>query len=293
MHRDFEPDLLHTFVAIAETGGFARAGERVHRSQSAVSLQMKRLEAQAGTNLFQRDGRRMTLTEEGHCLLRYAERILALHDEARTSLNAAGVGGNVRFGTIQDLADGVLPQVLGRFARALPDTRLEVRVDNTAALVEALDAGALDLAIAVGDGGHDGKLLRREPSVWIGSATMDGLHKEPLPLILCNAPCGFREMAIWALDQARIRSRVVLTSPSFAGVKAAVRAGLGITVRGVSALDDGLIVLGDGDGLPDLPDFVIMLHRARGADAPAVDKLADLLIETVADAASISSRSRN
>jgi len=281
MRDDFDTDLLRTFVAITETGGFARAGARVGRTQSTVSLQMKRLEAKAGANLFRRDGRRMVLTQDGQCLLRYARRILDLHDEARLAVEGTGIGGTVRFGMIQDLAEGVLPDILGRFSRAHPGLRLEVRVDNTAALAEALGSGGLDLALTVGRRGSGVEVLRRERLVWIADSASNGSGIRPVQLVLCDAPCGIRDLALGALEHERIPYRVAFTSPSLAVVKAAVRAGLGITARGVSTLAGGLVALEDGHGLPELPRLDLTLERAAGATPPPVEKLAALLTAAV------------
>ncbi|MDH3234896.1 MAG: LysR substrate-binding domain-containing protein [Alphaproteobacteria bacterium] len=283
---DFDIDLLRTFVAIAVTGGFARAGERVHRSQSAVSLQMKRLEAQAGVRLFRRDGRRMVLTADGRRLLHYARRILALNDEAKASLDRAGVEGPVRLGTNQDLAETALPDMLARFALTNPAARLEVKVDATATIRAMLADGRIDLALTLGlpdkASTPSETALGRERLIWISDGNVRPAAGTPLPLVLCDEPCGIRAATLTALDAARRPYRIVFTSPSLAGLRAAVRAGLGITVRGERALEPGLAPVAADQSLPPLPELAVTLARAPGAPTPAIDRLAAILEEMFA-----------
>ena len=290
MIPDFDVDLLRTFVAIAVTGGFARAGERVGRSQSAVSLQMKRLEAQASVRLFRREGRRMVLTADGRRLLHYARRILALNDEAKASLQRAGIEGPVRLGTNQDLAETSLPDALARFALTYPAATLEVTVESTAVIKAMLDDGALDLGLtldqaATDDGTGDGttaRMLAPEPLIWIGNGHPLPAGAPPnadaMPLVLCDEGCGIRAAALAALDAARLPHRIVYVSPSLAGLRAAVRAGLGITPRSKRALDTGLAPVSGSPRLPPLPELAVMLARASGtATSPAIDRLAAIL----------------
>ena len=283
MIPDFDIDLLRTFVAIAERGGFARAGAVVGRTQSTVSLQMKRLEGQAGATLFRREGRRMALTAGGRALLHYARRILALNDEAKASLQATGIEGPVRFGTVQDLAEAGLPGVLARFAMSYPATRLEVRVDASAALGAMIEDGALDLALVVGTAPRRAQALGREQPVWIGNGRVTTRIGEPVALVLCDEPCGYRAAILEALERARMPYRIAVTSPSLTGLRAAVRAGLGITARGARALTEGLVALQATTPMPPLPAFQLALIRADEAASPAVERLAALLAEGFSD----------
>lgn len=277
MHQNLDPQLLRTFVAIAECGSLARAGERVGRAQPTVSLQVKRLEVQIGATLFGRDGRKLVLTEEGRRLLHYARRILALNEEARLAVSASALSGALRLGTIQDLAEPLLPQVLGRFAATHPGVRLEVRVDSSSNLARAVAADGLDLAIYVGQSGARARTLGREAMAWIAPEHATVARKRPLPLVLCDMPCRFRETALGLLDDAGIAWRIAFTSPSLAGVTAALHAGLGVTVRGTSLLGEGLVSL-DGQGLlPPLPEFEIVLERAPATRGAAVDVLEGLI----------------
>jgi DNA-binding transcriptional LysR family regulator len=247
---------------------------------------MKRLEAQAGVRLFRREGRRMVLTADGRRLLHYARRILALNDEAKASLARAGIEGPVRLGTNQDLAETSLPDALARFAATYPAARLEVTVETTATIKAMLDDGALDLALTL-DQPDDAantttRMLAREPLVWIGSGHAPHAHNPstdtPLPLVLCDEGCGIRAAALAALDAARLPHRIVFVSPSLAGLRAAVRAGLGITARGKRTLDEGLAPVSGNPRLPPLPELAVVLSRApRTTTSPAIDRLAAIL----------------
>lgn len=271
-HLDIE--LLRALVAIADTGGFTRAAEALHRTQSAISLQMKRLESQARTSLFQREGRQMRLTEAGHRLLGYARRILAYHDEALAALSDNAVEGRVRFGTAQDFTALLLPNLLTEFSRRNPRVQLEMHVDSNAGLVQSLHRGQLDLALVLQETGQGGSVLAQLPRVWLAPADRALEHDDPLPLVLFESPCLFRAIMLEHLDAAERRRRVVFTSPGLDGILAAVRAGLGITARTTLSLGAGLRIADAMAGLPPLPDMEIALHRAPASEGPAIELLA-------------------
>jgi DNA-binding transcriptional LysR family regulator len=256
--RNLDTGLLRTFVAIADHGGFARAGLRVHLSQPTVSLQIKRLEEQVGVKLFKRNGRELVLTEDGHGLLHYARRILALNDEAWSAFATTEIAGSVRFGMIQDLTEEVLAEIVGKFSREHPHVRLEVVVGNSTDLASALAKGTLDVALLVGQPNDATPLFRREKLAWITGKNTAIPKDGPVPLVLCTMPCGIREKAIDLLEKAQIPWRLTFSSPSIAGLKAAVRAGLGITLRGPSFLDRGLERLSSQTKLPEAPMLEIV-----------------------------------
>jgi DNA-binding transcriptional LysR family regulator len=285
MRRALDTTLLQTLVAIADNGGFARAGERVNLSQPTVSQQMRRLEEQVGVALFVRKGRAMALTEEGLSLLRYARRILALSDEALSEIAGVDISGPVRLGAIQDLTEDLLSEVLARFSRSHPRVRLEVTVGNSQELGAGLEAGRLDLALLAGTPSQRTPLFRREQLVWIGRD--DGLVPPDgvIPLVLCAEPCRLRDTAIALLDAGGQPWRLAFSSPSLPGVKAAVRAGLGITLRGTSLLGPGLAVY-NGSWAVSLPrprpkHLNIVLGRSR-APLPAAARALDALIGKLA-----------
>jgi len=284
MSRTLDLGLLRTLVAIADLGGFARAGQRVNLSQSAVSLQMRRLEENVCAQLFVRNGRRMVLTEEAQNLLRYARRILALNEEACSAIAGTDISGPVRFGTIQDLTEELLSEILGQFARVHSRVRLEVMIGNSQELHEALASGRLDLALLAGKPSRVTPLFRRERLIWIGSEDCTLPSEEPIPLVLCTEPCRLRETAIALLDEKQLTWRLAFSSPSLSGIKAALRAGLGITLRGTGLLGPGLAPLDARWRLGAPRHLDIVLARStemRGSSA--ADALEALIRKFAAD----------
>jgi DNA-binding transcriptional LysR family regulator len=285
---NLDMDVLRSFVTGFELGSFAKAAERLGRSQSAISTQLRKLEDQAGQTLVRKSGRGLTLTPAGESLLSYARRILALNDEAVETLRGADFAGWVRLGMPQDFAETWLPAVLGRFARAHPKVRVEVRAERKAGLIDGIMTGDLDLALAWGRGDTThASVVAELPVRWIGLADWPGvsaLGTEPLPLVAFEPPCVFRAAGVAALDEAGIAWRLVFSSPSLAGLWAAVQAGLGVTPRTSIGMPAGLAALDAGrSGLPPLPTMPLMLHLAEAEPAAAVRRLAAILRETIGE----------
>ena len=281
-------DVLRTFVIGLELGSFSKAAQRLGRSQSAISTQLRRLEEQAGKPLFKKSGRGLALTSAGENLLSYAKRILELNDEAIDGLKDAEVEGWVRLGIPQDFAEGWLTGVLGQFARSHPKVRVEVRAEQNVAIIDRLVQGELDLALTWGaDDKVRAEPLVELPMVWIGRPDWAGpkrLGSEPLPLIAFEPPCVFRSAGIAALDQAGLGWRLSFTSPSLAGLWAATEAGLGVTLRTMIALPRSLTVLKPAhSGLPALPEVQLTLCRKKRGGASVVNRLAEILRETIAE----------
>ena len=278
---NLDMDVLRTLVTAQQLGGFNRAAGQIGRSQSAVSQQIRKLEDQVGEPLFRKQGRGLIPTEAGDVVLAYARRILDLNDEAIVALRGRAVEGVVRFGLPADFAETWLPVALGRFKRAHPAVRVEVVVDGSRRLLDRLDRGELDLVLALGKGARgDAARLANLPMVWIGPASAEPVSApgEPIPLVVHEAPCFFREAGQAALDRAGVAWRVAFTSASLHGLWAAVEAGLGITLRTATGLPAGLTVLGD---MPAAPTLDLCLHGEREA-SPAVDRLRDIVMETLA-----------
>ena len=277
---NLDMDLLRTLATAMELGGFARAAARLGRSQSAVSLQMRKLEEQVGVPLLRKQGRGLALTEAGDVALSYARRILALNDEAVAAVSGVDLAGAVRLGLPQDFAEAWLPDALGRFARAHPQIRIEARVDRNAALLDDLAGGRLDLALLWGEETRPGAmLLARLPIHWIGRGDVTFAPDAPLPLIVFASPCAFRSVALAALDHRGRSWRLSFTSPALAGLWAAAAAGLGVTIRTRVGMPAALGVLND---LPALPDIALTLHQAAGG-TPAVERLKEILVQTLGD----------
>lgn len=269
-------DALRSFVTGLDAGSYARAADRLGRSTSAVSAQLKKLEEQVGAPLLQRAGRGLGLTGAGEALLPYARRLLGLNDEAIAALRREPLQGWVRLGIQEDFGQSVLPQVLGQFAQAHPQVRIEGRIARNAELLDKVAGGQLDLALTWDEGNAAAARIAVVPLCWLGAA--DGgpqWHRnsgEPLPLIALEAPCLMRTLACEALDRHGIPWRLAFVSPSLGGLWAATAAGLGFALRTPIGLPATLRALSPGThGLPPLPSLGLALHRApQHNSAPAM-----------------------
>jgi DNA-binding transcriptional LysR family regulator len=285
-------DFLRTLASAEDLGGMNRAAEHVGRSQSAVSQQMRKLEEKLGQRLFRKQGRGLELTEAGELLLNYARRMLALNDEAVAALQSAGLEGVVRFGLPSDFAETWLPTALGQFKRAHPLIRVEANVDRNSVLLDKLNKGQLDLAMLFGDPlPPNAERLARLPMVWIRGSQRAWSPGEPVPLVLFEAPCVFRKAGIEALDAAGIPWRIAFTSPSLAGLWAAVDAGLGISPRTTAHVPQWLHVAGKGDKLPKLPTIDLSLYDRGRSLTPAAARLKQILTDTIPPSLSANRRS--
>lgn len=276
---------LRTLVITQRLGNLNRAAERIGRSQSAVSQQMRKLEEQVGQPLFCRHGRGLALTEFGQIIHSYARRILDLNDEAVRAVRGAGVEGAVRFGLPGDFAESWLPVALGIFKKAHPFVRVEVAVERNGVLLERLDRGELDLVLVMGyESRPDAEHLATLPMTWIGPAGIDVEigGSRPLDLALYNAPCFFRRAGIDALDKAHIPWRLAYTTASLQSLWSGVAAGLGITLRTAAGIPLSLAQLGEKDGLPPLPTVELCLHTGHRDAPPALAQLKRVVIEHAA-----------
>jgi DNA-binding transcriptional LysR family regulator len=275
-------DQLRTFVAIAETGSFTKAAEVVFKTQSAVSMQMRRLEERIGKPIFARDGRASRLTEEGERLLGYARRMVRLSDETVAAFDETELQGSVRLGTPDDYADRFLPEVLARFARSNPRVEVSVVCEPSVNLMELSRAGEIDLAIVTNCGDVQTEVIRQEPLLWVGSNVHAAEQEEILPLALDKPPCVWREAALDGLASVGRKYRVLYTSGNSTAIAAAVLAGLAVTVVAESALRPGMRVLGEAEGLPRLPKCEIGIIRSWNRRAsPIVDKLAEHIVSSL------------
>jgi len=281
-YLNLDMDVLRTLVTAQQLGGFNRAAGQIGRSQSAVSQQIRKLEEQVGEALFRKQGRGLIPTEAGDLVLAYARRILELNDEAVVALRGRAVEGVVRFGLPADFAESWLPLALGRFKRAHPAVRIEATVDRNRRLLDRLDRGELDLVLTLNNADRpDAERLASLPMVWIGPASGEpvSLPGEPIPLVVFDAPCFFREAGLGALDRAGLAWRVAFTSASLAGLWAAVEAGLGITLRTATGLPGSVVPI---DGLPPAPTVPLALHDGGRRTSPAVSRLREIVSESLA-----------
>lgn len=280
---NLDMDALRTFATGIELGSFAKAADRLGRSPSAISLHLRKLEDQIGQTLVRKQGRGLVLTEAGETLIGYARRIVDLNDEARLALgHLAGLEGWVRVGVPQDFAETWLPPLLARFQRAHPKLRVEARVDRGALMADAVEAGTLDLALTWGNLKKQWSAVVAERRLaWIGAPDHRLVAGKPIPLVAFDAPCAFQRRATEALDAAGLPWRHAFATSSLLGVWAAVRAGLGITLRTADAIPPDLREMGPSElGLPDPGSVDLVLHRARSA-SDAVGAFADLLLDAV------------
>ncbi len=279
MNPTFDIDALRAVLAGIELRSFARAAVELGRSQSAISMQLKKLEQQAGTQLFVRKGRGLVPTEAGELLAAYARQIVALNDEAARSLGAAVSSETVRLGLPQDFFDDVMPATLSDYARDHPGVHVEVRAGPNHMLGEEVRAGRLDGAIVFfpeGSGG-EGELLCSLPMRWLVHEDFGGrTEDERVPLVLFDHPCLFRQAALGALDRADKRWRAAVTTPSLPGIWGALRSKLGIAVRTAHGLPADIRCAGEGFGLPKLPAIELRLLRSQNA-SPAAQDLCDAL----------------
>ncbi|MBZ9782970.1 LysR family transcriptional regulator [Pseudomonas sp. REP124] len=277
-YQTIDTEVLRTFVAIADQGGFTRAGELVHRTQSAVSMQMKRLEEDVlQRQLFQRDGRQVRLTAEGQVLLGYARRILKLHSEVFNTLREPDMVGTVRIGTPDDYVMRFLPGILRRFAQSYPLIQIEVHCESSKQLLMRQD---LDLSIVTREPGSEiGQLLRKERFVWAEAQCYSAHEQTPLPLAMFNSDCFCRMWACNALDAAGRDYRVAYNSDSLSAIMAVVSAGLAVTAQLESLITQDMRILGEAEDLPLLPEASIMLVRNLHNPSPITECLAEHIVD--------------
>lgn len=291
---NFDMAALRSLLVGMELGSFSRAADRVGRSTSAISAQIRKLEEQAGTALFRKSGRGLALTAAGEAMLGYARRLVDLNDEAAAAVRGVDLAGGIRLGLQEEFGEGLLPEVLGRFARAHPKVRIEAVVARNAELLARIDTGRLDLALVWSDAGladpdyamgHRAvEPIDQPPMCWVGSATAPLACEpgEPLPLIAFDRPCQFHAAATAALDRAGLPWRVAFSSPSLGGLWAAAAAGLGLTVRSRYGLPASVRAVEPAEsGLPALPALSLVMVRAAQAMPPEVERLAGILLATL------------
>ena len=273
-------DSLRTLVIAQEVGGFGRASERLGRTPSAISLQMKRLQDEIGVQLFRKQGRKTLLTEQGEIALRYARRVLELNDEMIDVLRGSSLSGVVRVGFAQDFTANVLPLVIERFSGLYPLVKLEVTVDRGQVLIQSLNSGDLDLALTLGGSpSKTAQILSELPLHWIASPKFKERASQPLPLALFNPPCGCQTRGLDSLQDAGRSWRAAMTSPSLPGLWAAVSAGLGLTTRTLIGIPEDVQTI--DLGLPPLGDMPVVLHRRRNLRTPNAMRFAEVTEEFV------------
>ncbi|MBB4286449.1 LysR substrate-binding domain-containing protein [Roseospira goensis] len=282
MQRDLDLDLLRTFVAVAHHRNFTRAAAGIGRTQSAVSMQIRRLEAIVGVALFERTRTAVTITPAGETLQGYAHRLLRLNDEALARLREPEVNGLVRIGAPDDYATCLLPPVLSAFSKAHPLIQVEVTCEGSQDLRPRLDDGRLDLALVTqAPDAPGGQVIRREPLHWVAAPDFVFDPAAVVPLAVAPQGCACRALALAALDAQDRPWRIAYTTRSLALIQSAVTAGLGVSVLEAFSIPAGLVILDGRDGFPPLPDVLIALYRASGRASRAVDLAADYIMRAL------------
>jgi DNA-binding transcriptional LysR family regulator len=267
-----ELDLLRTLVAISETGNFSAAADRLGRTPSAVSMQVKKMEEIVGATLFVRDSRSVSLTRDGEALLQHGRRLLALNREMMARFVEPNLVGEVHLGAPDDVVERFLPSMLCRFAETFPGILLSVTVDGTSRLIEGVERGELDLAVVTCETGFktDGvaEVVHREPLVWACLAGGVAVEQRPLPVSMWEEGCLWRKGSLEALDRSGWDYRIAFQSSNISGQRAAVLADLAIAPLSRSHITGRIVEAKAACGLPSLPDCALGLMVREDASPP-------------------------
>ncbi|SDT30950.1 LysR family transcriptional regulator [Pseudomonas oryzae] len=280
--QDLQIDWLKCFVAVVDAGSLSGAAPEVHRSQSAVSMQLKKLEAALDCQLLVRGPRQHQLTAQGQLLLGYARRMLDLHAETQAAFHGQELSGRIRLGVPDDYAARYLTPALKRFAPLHGAVEIELNCEQSTALIPRVERGDLDLALVSRDHPRHGTLLFHEPMVWVGSAQFEVWRRDPLPIAVYESTSLARRSAINSLALQGRRYKVVYNSSSLAGQIAAVESGLAVAVLTQCSAPAQLQILGSEQGLGPLEPMEVAVYRSRASSGSrAVDSLHNLLIKTL------------
>lgn len=268
-------EMLRTFVTIVETGGFIKAAEHLHKTQSTISQHVKRLEQEAGVAVFQANGRKRELTASGHALLSYAKRLLLLQEEALAAIAEENFIGEIKIGVSHCLSEGIFPELLGEFSNNYPDIRIIVDTRHSTSINQAYDRGEYDISLSVEPSITTGDVISTDEVVWVGALDYPHHKKGSVAFCAYDGQTIFKQYVAEALDNANIPWQVTYKANSFSSVLAAVKAGLGVSVQLKGAVSKEVKVLTSEFGLPALPSaHIIMRNRLRG---PAGKSLSDIM----------------
>ena len=272
-------DVMTMIVAVADTGNISRAAEVVHRSQSAVSMQIKTLETALGKPLFLRKPRSVVPTQDGEVLLTYARRMLALRDEAWAAVVRPDVTGRVSIGVPDDYASSLLPPILKKFSATYPKVEIQVVGLPSVALAPMVKDGSVDLVCATRVKGLSGEFIRFEPMEWAAAPSDHEIWRErPLPIAVFLPGSVARENAIRSLERAKITYRTSYESPSLLGLLSMAEAGLAVVSLARRAVPSHFVLLGQAQGLPKIDALEMVLARSTGSKRPPCDFLAEKIL---------------
>lgn len=275
----FDPVLLRTFVAVAETLSFTQAAGRLGLSQPTISQHIRKLEVAAGRNLVLRDTRAVSLSDNGEAMLGFARSILAAQDQASSYFTGSAMRGRLRFGSADDLSLTQLPGILRDFRQLYPQVNLELTVSQSGTLLRRLHAGHFDLVFIKQDPGWDeGRLVRRDRMVWVAHRGITLDAAQPVPLIAYAAPALSRTYAIRSLEEAGRTWRITCNVRDVNGVIAAARAGIGIAVLAQSLIPADLVQVSPAHGLPELGEVDFTLLSNPGSASEPVEALTNAIM---------------
>lgn len=277
MARNLDLTALRSFMTVADAGGVTKAAVQLNLTQSAVSMQLKRLEDALGQTLLDRSQRGMALTAQGEQLLGYARRLLDLNDEAWARMTHPAFEGEINIGVPQDIMYPYVPRILQRFAQEYPRVRVLLHSDYTTALKPRLAGGELDLILtteAALDPG--GETLARQPLVWVGAEGGQAWRSRPLRFGSATR-CLFRRPAIEALERAGLAWELSVDAVSCSTVEVSVTADLAVFVLLAGSIPAQCEEIRHGGALPELPVYRINLYVGDGPRAPLAERLAVLV----------------
>ncbi|GAA3544742.1 LysR family transcriptional regulator [Zobellella aerophila] len=282
MSKDLQLDWLRAFVSVVDTGSLTAAARQVYRSQSAVSMQIKKLEEVVGRPLLARGPRHLLLTPAGSELLGYARRLLDVHGEALAAVHGPEISGRISLGVPDDYAMAYLTAVLRTFANRHTGVEITLVCEQSTALIPKVERGELDLAVVTRDHPQRGTLLFREGLVWVGAEQQEAWRREPLPIAVHELGSRARSEVLAAITAQRRDYRIVYHSPNVAGQLAAAESGMAVAVLTRCSLPAGLKVLDERQGLPALPELEVALIRSKSSvHSPAVDAMHEQIIRTL------------
>ncbi|PRD43325.1 LysR family transcriptional regulator [Phyllobacterium phragmitis] len=280
MYAPLDSDLLRTFLVVAETGNFTKAAEDVGRTQSAVSMQVKRLEESLGEALFERGPRGVVLTRRGDQLVPYARRVVGLLEETAAAMRVKPLDGPVRIGIPEEYSQTVLPRALAAFAERHPAVEVTVRCDYTFRQMTALENDDLDLAVVFD--WHEraaGEILLIDPTVWVTSLVHRLHERTPLPIAVYGNSDWCTEFAIRSLQQHGLEYRIAFTCDTSGGLKIAISSGLAIAALSRSNISADCRELSAADGFPMVDSSRVVLRRNPYHSSPAVEGMAEMIRE--------------
>lgn len=292
MHRDLDLTLLRAFLAVVETGSVTTAARHLNRTQSAVSLQLKRLEESLGQPLFEREHKRLTLAPSGERLVGHAQRLIAMNDDMWNRMTTPSFEGEVRLGVPVDIIVTYVPQILRRFAATWPGVRVSLVAKNSHDLLQDLSSGDIDLTITTDLGSNDRcELLKTDDLVWVGAPGGAAHRRTPLPIAIGGKNCRFRPVIIDAVRGLGRDWRIALQVANQDAVNATIAAGICVGALLRETVPSSLEVLPPGSGLPELPTFNINLHLPKTGGTDIARELARHVRAEFAARAEIAGRS--